>query len=401
MPYVHLLPLAAALPARRQAAARHLVRVLGRLLARLRRRGEGAGLPRGRVADGAARHARRRRRSRLTAERLAPRRGGAAAWSWCRAASRWRAVRAAAAARPRPGAPPLVFAGRLLAHKRLDAAARGAAAPGGDDRRRRRRCSRSSARGRSGSGWRRWRGELGVAARVRFRGHVETSEEVWRALGGARIAVQPSAREGLRPVSAGGDGGGAAGGVLRVGGERRAELVRDGVEGVCCAPTAEALASTLERLLVDDDERRRDSLVERARGRSSTTGRRSRDGSKRSSGRWLGALDRPFRCGVPQVSSAPGAPLCPRFACWYRGALPANTVLPSSPRTVDCQGERTERPALQRPAGPSTGGGAPARGAVPSPLVIPSVSEGSGGRVARRPTSIAPPPAQILRSRSG
>ena len=30
--------------------------------------------------------------------------------------------------------------------------------------------------------------------------------------------------------------------------------------------------------------------------------------------------------GATRLSSAPGAPLCPRFACWYRGVLPANTV---------------------------------------------------------------------------
>jgi glycosyltransferase involved in cell wall biosynthesis len=108
--------------------------------------------------------------------------------------------------------------------------------------------------------------ELGVAERVRFRGHVETSDEVWRELGGARIAVQPSAREGfgLFPLEA------MAAGLPVVYCESPesavAELVRDGREGICSPADPAALAEVLRRLLADDAERGRlrDAALARA-----------------------------------------------------------------------------------------------------------------------------------------
>ncbi|HEV2844165.1 MAG TPA: glycosyltransferase family 4 protein, partial [Thermoanaerobaculia bacterium] len=75
--------------------------------------------------------------------------------------------------------------------------------------------------------------ELGIADRVDFRGHVEANTEVWRNLGRARVAVQPSEREGfgLFPLEA------MAAGLPVVYCESPEsavpELVRDGVEGVC------------------------------------------------------------------------------------------------------------------------------------------------------------------------
>jgi glycosyltransferase involved in cell wall biosynthesis len=150
--------------------------------------------------------------------------------------------------------PPLVYTGRLLEHKRLDLLLRAlprlaAARPGplltvfgeGPDRPRLERLAQ----------------ELGVAERVRFRGHVAGSDEVWRELGGARIAVQPSAREGfgLFPLEA------MAAGLPVVYCESSesavAELVRDGREGVCSPADPAALAERLARLLSDDGERER------------------------------------------------------------------------------------------------------------------------------------------------
>jgi glycosyltransferase involved in cell wall biosynthesis len=96
--------------------------------------------------------------------------------------------------------------------------------------------------------------ELGIADRVDFRGHVEANTEVWRNLGRARVAVQPSEREGfgLFPLEA------MAAGLPVVYCESPEsavpELVRDGVEGICSAPTPEALAAVLERLMTDDEE---------------------------------------------------------------------------------------------------------------------------------------------------
>jgi len=110
--------------------------------------------------------------------------------------------------------------------------------------------------------------ELGIADRIDFRGHVESSGEVWKHLGQARIAVQPSEREGfgLFPLEA------MAAGLPVVYCESAEsavlELVRHGVEGLCCAPESEALAEALERLLVDEEEwsRLQRNALERASG---------------------------------------------------------------------------------------------------------------------------------------
>ena len=146
-------------------------------------------------------------------------------------------------------APPLIFAGRLLVEKRVDLLLRAVALlaearPGklltvfgdGPDR------SRLEAMA----------GELGIAPRVDFRGHVGTSGEVWGALGRARIAVQPSEREGfgLFPLEA------MAAGlpVVYCQSPESAvpELVRDGVEGIETRATPEALAAAIAGLLDDE-----------------------------------------------------------------------------------------------------------------------------------------------------
>lgn len=161
--------------------------------------------------------------------------------------------------------PPLIYAGRLLREKRVDLLLRAAALlapthPGmlltvfGD--------------GPEKEALVRLADELGLAGRVDFRGHVETSEEVWRHLGEARIAVQPSEREGfgLFPLEA------MAAGLPVVYCESPEsavpELVRDGVEGVCAAPEPAALAAALDRLLTDEEEwrRLRRNAMERAAG---------------------------------------------------------------------------------------------------------------------------------------
>jgi glycosyltransferase involved in cell wall biosynthesis len=170
----------------------------------------------------------------------------------------------AAAEGGQEAAPPLVFAGRLLEHKRLDvllaALPRIAAAVGG----------RAPLLTIFGEGPDRPRlealaNELGVANRVRFRGHVATSEEVWRELGRARIAVQPSAREGfgLFPLEA------MAAGLPVVHCESSesavAELVRDGVEGIAAPADAAGLAAALNALLNDEPRRARLAAAARAR----------------------------------------------------------------------------------------------------------------------------------------
>lgn len=159
---------------------------------------------------------------------------------------------AAAAAAPRVS-PPLVYAGRLLAHKRLDVllrALRGREWPlrgplldiygEGPDRR---RLEDLVAR-------------LALDERVRFRGHVPTQEQLWRAIAGAELAVQPSAREGfglfpLEAMALGVPVVHCASPESAVG-----ELVRDGVDGVCVPASAEALGAQLAALLNDPERRR-------------------------------------------------------------------------------------------------------------------------------------------------
>ena len=163
-------------------------------------------------------------------------------------------VRAAAADREPAAGPPLIHAGRLLEHKRLDIllravelmARRGENAPPlltvfgeGPDRPRLERLA----------------ADLGIAGRVLFRGHVKTSEEVWSEMGRARIAVQPSAREGfgLFPLEA------MAAGlpVVHCASPESAvrELVRDGIDGIEVAAEPGALAAALAALLAPAGEK--------------------------------------------------------------------------------------------------------------------------------------------------
>jgi glycosyltransferase involved in cell wall biosynthesis len=187
--------------------------------------------------------------SELTRGRLARRRRGAVDVVPC--GIRVDLVRAAAAQEVRGSGPPLVFAGRLLADKRVDLLLRSLPAL----------ASRHSGPLLTvfGDGPERGRlaalaGELGLADRVLFRGYVADNAEVWRQLGRARLAVQPSEREGfgLFPLEA------MAAGLPVVYCESAEsavpELVRHGVEGVCCPPEPRALAAALARLLDDPGE---------------------------------------------------------------------------------------------------------------------------------------------------
>lgn len=169
------------------------------------------------------------------------------------------AIRRAAAEGSGKG-PPLVYAGRLLREKRIDllleAVARLAAG------------RRSPLLSIYGDGPDRTRLEDLAKRRslegiVLFHGYLATNDEVWRRLGESRIAVQPSSREGfgLFPLEA------MAAGLPVVYCESSesalAELVGDGVHGLRTAPEPGALASAIERLLVDEGERVR--LSEAAR----------------------------------------------------------------------------------------------------------------------------------------
>jgi glycosyltransferase involved in cell wall biosynthesis len=160
-------------------------------------------------------------------------------------------VRAAAGNRERAAGPPLIHAGRLLAHKRLDILLRAVALlahhdadPGGGAP-----LLTVFGEGPDRARLERLAADLGIARRVLFRGHVKTSQEVWNEMGKARIAVQPSAREGfgLFPLEA------MAAGLPVVHCESAesavGELVRNGAEGIEVAADAGALAAALGGLL--------------------------------------------------------------------------------------------------------------------------------------------------------
>ncbi|MFY9821789.1 MAG: glycosyltransferase family 4 protein [Thermoanaerobaculia bacterium] len=204
--------------------------------------------------------------SRLTQERLEKRRAGSRV-DLVVCGIHVDQVQAAAgveAARHGEG-PPLIYAGRLLREKRVDLLLRAVALLADrhagvlltvfGDGPFRETLVRLAA-------------ELGIANRVAFRGHVETYDEVWSNLGKARIAVQPSEREGfgLFPLEA------MAAGLPVVYCESPEsavpELVRDGVEGISSAPEPAALAAVLDRLLTDDAEwsRLRTNALARAAG---------------------------------------------------------------------------------------------------------------------------------------
>lgn len=166
-----------------------------------------------------------------------------------------------------PVSAPLVFAGRLIEHKRVElliqAVAILAERRGGG-----KQCALLDVfgDGPARAGLRAAAAEAGVSDSVRFHDFLPDSEQLWQAWSGARLAVQPSAREGfgLFPLEA------LCCGlpVVYCASTESAvsELVRDGREGVETPSEPAALASALGALL--DDEGRRATMSAAARRRA-------------------------------------------------------------------------------------------------------------------------------------
>lgn len=184
--------------------------------------------------------------SRLTAERLAARRIGAAEVPVVACGVAVAALRAATAGvEATPGT--IVYAGRLIREKRLDLLLDAVAALPrdldarlvvfGEGPEREALAMRSAA--------------LGLEGRVKLRGHVPEAAEVWRTVRAAAVAVQPSSREGfgIFPLEA------MALGVPVVYADSIdsavVELVRDGVDGLRVPAEQGALTAALARLLSD------------------------------------------------------------------------------------------------------------------------------------------------------
>ncbi|MDE2689631.1 MAG: glycosyltransferase [Acidobacteriota bacterium] len=160
----------------------------------------------------------------------------------------------ALAAEPDTTAPPLVYAGRLIPEKRVDLLVEATAKLQVSDAGRRLTAERGAllriiGGGPAESALRAQIERLGLGSVVDFAGRLPENEDVWRAVAGAQLAVQPSAREGfgLFPLEA------LAAGVpvvhCRSPNSAVSELVRDGREGWAVDPDAGELAALLERLL--------------------------------------------------------------------------------------------------------------------------------------------------------
>ncbi len=150
---------------------------------------------------------------------------------------------------PDPQAPPLLYAGRLIPEKRVDLLIKALSfLPALPDR---------PLLTLIGDGPDRARLEAlaaanGVSEKCFFRGKLPEPADVWHELARARIAVQPSAREGfgLMPLEAMALGKPVVyceGPLNAISG-----LVRDGLDGLCAQATPQALAQALSRLLTDD-----------------------------------------------------------------------------------------------------------------------------------------------------
>lgn len=150
--------------------------------------------------------------------------------------------------KPKLNSPPLLYAGRLMKEKRIDLLLKAVQ----KIRLQREQVILSII----GDGPDRHRLEalteqLGISNRVVFLGRLPTIDDVWHQLACARIAIQPSSREGfgLFPLEA------MALGIPVIYCESTenaiSSLVRDGIEGICTLPNADALASAIEKLLND------------------------------------------------------------------------------------------------------------------------------------------------------
>lgn len=158
----------------------------------------------------------------------------------------------------------LVFAGRLIAHKRLDLliaamailAARMVEPPRlvifGEGPAKEELQAQATA--------------LGVDRHIDFRGHLPSSDELWTAIAGHSVAVQPSAREGfgLFPLEAMALGLPVV--CCRSPETALDELVRHEQEGLWTEPDPHHLAAILER--IHEDQALRERLAAAARVRA-------------------------------------------------------------------------------------------------------------------------------------
>ncbi len=173
------------------------------------------------------------------------------------------AILANAADAPTDGTP-WIYAGRLMAEKRVDLLLRAIARLPGDSNDK--PLLTLIGDGPEEEHLKKLATELGIAERVRFLGRLPRVEDVWRHLGSSQIALQPSEREGFGIFALEAMAVGLP--VIYCPSSENAvvEIVKDGVHGLAVEPTPEAFASAVQRLTADAAER--DRLSENARKRA-------------------------------------------------------------------------------------------------------------------------------------
>jgi glycosyltransferase involved in cell wall biosynthesis len=167
-----------------------------------------------------------------------------------------------AAENVQPGAP-LIYAGRLLREKRVDVLL---AAVARMEPSRGQKLLTITGTGPDEVRLREITHGLGLDGVVEFTGRLPEPEDAWARMAAARIAVQPSSREGfgMFPLEAMALGLPVV--YCRSPESALPELVRDGREGIAVEATPEALAAEIVGLLGDDD--RWETLSEAARLRA-------------------------------------------------------------------------------------------------------------------------------------
>jgi len=103
---------------------------------------------------------------------------------------------------------------------------------------------------------------LGLGNRVRFTGSLDTAQ-VFGHLKSARVMVLPSIREGFAIAVLEAQAAGAVPIVVRSPASAAPDLIRDGVDGLLCEPTAESISGSIDQLLADPA--RRTAMARQAR----------------------------------------------------------------------------------------------------------------------------------------
>lgn len=168
-----------------------------------------------------------------------------------------------------PAGPPLIYAGRLMQEKRVDLLLRALALlpesiP--SVALRSKPLLTVIGDGPEEASLHALADELGISDVVRFLGRLPEVEDVWHHLGSARVALQPSEREGFGIFALEAMAVGLPVVYCPSPENAMTELVESDVHGLAVEPTPEAFAEAIVRLLTDDAQLERLSQAASRRG---------------------------------------------------------------------------------------------------------------------------------------